>query len=75
VIAVLRHVPDAAWQVEPVSRGPAVLRLLDNTVPARSRPLAAFTALEGATEDAYVLEGTRGDADEAAARLLAMLTP
>ena len=73
VIAALRLDRDASWQTEAVTRGPAVLRLLDNTVAARSRPRAALSALESATQDACVLEGTRGDADEAAARLLSIL--
>ena len=55
-------------------RGPALLRLLDNTVAARSRPRAVLSALEGATLDARALEGTRGDADDTAARLMAILS-
>jgi hypothetical protein len=46
---------------------------LENTVAARSRPRAVLTALENASQDARAIHGTRGDADEAAARLLSML--
>jgi len=73
LIAVLRFEPGANWQPESLTRGPALLRLLDNTVAARSRPRAVLTALEGATLNTRALAGTRGDADDAAARLLAML--
>ena len=73
LIAVLRFDSEAVWQPEPLTRVPAVLRLLDNTVAARSRPRAVLSALEGATLDVHALEGTRGDADETAARLLSML--
>ena len=74
LIAVLRFDPGAGWQPEPLTRGPAVLRLLDNTVAARSRPRAVLSALDGATLDARALEGTRGDADDTAARLMSMLS-
>ncbi len=74
LIAVLRFDPGAGWQPELLARGPALLRLLDNTVAARSRPRAVLSALEGATLDARALEGTRGDADDTAARLMAILS-
>ena len=74
LIAVLRYDSNAGWQPETLTRGQGALRLFDNTVAARTRPRAALTALEGATEGAQVLEGTRGDADEAAAHLLSILT-
>lgn len=73
LIAVLRFDPLVGWQTELLSRGLAVLRLLDNTVAARSRPRAVLSALEGATLDARALEGTRGDADVTAARLMSIL--
>ncbi len=73
LIAALRFDSSAGWQAESLTRGPAILRLFDNTVAARSRPRAALAALEGATQDACALEGTRGDADDTAARLLSIL--
>jgi hypothetical protein len=74
LIAALRFDPDAGWQSEPLTRGPAVLRLFENTVAARSRSRAALSALEGATLHSCALAGTRGDADEAAARLMSILS-
>jgi len=74
LIAVLRFDPGAGWQPRLLTRGPALLGLLDNTVAARSRPRAVLSALEGATLDARALEGTRGDADDTAARLMSILS-
>lgn len=74
LISVVRFDPGAGWQTEPLARGSVLLRLLDNTVAARSRPRAVLSALEGATLDARALEGTRGDADETASLLLSILS-
>jgi hypothetical protein len=73
LVVVLRYDADAGWDVRPVTRGQAVLQLLDNTIPARSRPRAVLTALDRATEHARCLAGTRGDADEAAHIIVAKL--
>lgn len=73
VIAVLRFDVAAGWDVQPLSRGQSVLQLIDNTVPARSRPRAVLTALERVTAETCALLGTRGDADEAAAELMRLL--
>jgi hypothetical protein len=74
LVAALRFDPFAGWQAQPLTRGLALLRLLDNTVAARSRPRAALFALERATQGVSAIEGTRGDADAAAAHLLSLLT-
>jgi hypothetical protein len=74
LIAALRFDPGAGWQSESVARATGFLRLLDNAVAARSRPRAVLSALEGATLSARTLDGTRGSADDAAARLLSILS-
>jgi hypothetical protein len=74
IVAVLRYDDSVGWRPEPLSRGQAIIRLFDNMVAARSRPRAGLTALEGVTSDAQAFAGTRGDADETAERLLAMLS-
>ena len=71
LVAHLRR--DGRHDVVAVSRGQSVLHLLDNTVPARSRPRAVLTALTAAVGGAVTVAGTRGDADEAAALLLERL--
>jgi hypothetical protein len=66
LVVVLRYDATAGWDVQPLTRGQAVLQLLDNTIPARSRPRAVLSALDRATEHATCLAGTRGDADATA---------
>jgi hypothetical protein len=73
LVVVLRYVETAGWDVKPITRGQAVLQLLDNTIPARTRPRAVLTALDRATEHAGCLAGSRGDAAEAATIIVAKL--
>src|SRR3954471_683629 len=73
LVAHLRYDGDAGWQVEELSPGRTALALIDNTVAARSRPRAMLTAVGHATTSAQAVAGTRGDADEAAGVLLALL--
>lgn len=61
------------WAVEHVSPARSGLLLLENTVPARTRPEEALEAISAAVRHADGLVGTRGDADDAAGRLLALL--
>lgn len=70
LFALLRHNPDAGWEVTQLSRAHAIVELLQQTVAARSRPVDAALALERATEHAITIQGTRGDAAEAAERLI-----
>jgi hypothetical protein len=73
LIAQLRYDADVGWAVEELSPGRAALALIDNTVAARSRPKAMLTAVGQATTAARAVSGTRGDADEAALRLMDLL--
>jgi hypothetical protein len=73
LIAHLRYDADTGWAVEELSPGRSALALIDNTVAARSRPRAMLTAVAQATASARGVAGTRGDADEAAHRLLELL--
>ena len=74
LVAFLRYDVAAGWRPESLTRAQTVLRLLDNTVAARTRPRTALAALERATEDTQALAGTRGDADVSAALLLSRLS-
>lgn len=74
LFALLRHNLDAGWEVAQLSRAHAILHLLQQTVAARSRPVDATLALERGTEYAITIEGTRGEAAEAAERLISALT-
>jgi hypothetical protein len=73
LIAVTEFQPGARWRPRVVSAGSGALGLLAHTVPARSRPVAALATLEQVVAHAKTLKGKRGDADEAAKRLLAAL--
>jgi hypothetical protein len=72
-VAVLQFVPDATWDVEPISPATAVLRLLDNTVCAASRPDDALAAVTALAADVVAVEGVRGAASDAATALLELL--
>ena len=58
------------WRPQQMSPGRGVLALLANTVPARRRPAASLRTLQQAVSHALVLQGARGEAEEAAASLL-----
>jgi hypothetical protein len=73
LVAVLRYQQGARWSTAPISQAVTVLRLLDNTVPARSRARAALQALGAGTGDCIAVEGRRGSADVTAARLIRMV--
>ena len=61
------------WRPREVSRGAAVLALLNNTVSARSRPARNMPVLRRAVSNAIALKGVRGDAEGVARRLLSAL--
>ncbi len=69
VVARLTFDPDG-WRITRVSRARGALEMLDNTVCARSRPETAMSAVAAAVQSAVVVTGTRGEADDAAGRLL-----
>jgi hypothetical protein len=73
LILVTRYRSGATWAPEPLSVGAAVLAILDNTVVARSRPRAAMATAVRVAAGASALKGPRGEADEAASRILSMI--
>ncbi len=70
LVVLAHHCPGSAWRPSRLSAGRAVLEMLAHTVPARLRPEASLEALERAVENALVLRGKRGEADETARQLL-----
>lgn len=70
LVALLRYDEASGWEVRQVSRARAILGLLDNTVPAQTRPVESLNAMERATRGVTAISGTRGDADQAATILL-----
>ena len=73
IVALLTYRAGNGFEVTALGPGRTVLGMLDNTIPARTRPRAAINALANAAEGARGLSGIRGDADEAADLLLAEL--
>ncbi len=72
LIAALSH-DERGWDVTPMSRTQAVLKLINNAVPAQSRAEETLQATTAAARTASAIEGTRGEASEAAYRLLGLL--
>jgi hypothetical protein len=73
MIVVTSYRSGAEWRPERVSAGAGAMALLANAVPARERPEQVMRSLRRAAESAVVLKGDRGEAEEAAAALLAEL--
>ena len=73
VVAALRYDADAGWEVEEQSKGAGVLALLGNTVAARERPVDSLSMMAKAVTGARIVEGTRGEAPEAAEQLESLL--
>jgi hypothetical protein len=69
-VVVTTYDPQAEWRPRRLSPGDAVLALLSNTVPARSRPDLALSLLGRSIEGAWALESDRGEADRLAPWLL-----
>jgi hypothetical protein len=63
-------VPGARWEPERPGPGVGALGLLTNAVPARSRTTETVDVITRAVGSATVLEGARGDAGDAAEKLL-----
>ena len=73
-IALLQYDASAGWAVDAISPGTGVLGMVDNCVPARTRPEAMLDVLTKVAGSARNWKGTRGDADEAARALIERLT-
>jgi hypothetical protein len=63
----------ASWDARRLSPGEATLKLLKNTLPARRRPQEALQSLGVVAERAVALEVVRGEAENAAARILDLM--
>jgi hypothetical protein len=74
LLADVRYDHLVGWDVAEVSPGLGALTLLDNTVAARIRPVDSLTVMTRAMTTARAIEGTRGEAADAAERLLRVMT-
>jgi hypothetical protein len=70
LIASTTYRPGVPWAPRPCTTGEGAIKLLEHSIAARSRPEQVLAAVRRAATDAVILEGDRGDADEAADALL-----
>jgi len=73
LVVVTRYRAGARWRAASLSPGRAMLALLGNTVMVRSRPERTLSVLEQVVARVPALRVTRGEADDAAPRLLEAL--
>jgi hypothetical protein len=71
LVALTHYREGGTWSPESLGPADAALGLLENAVAARSAPERVTRFLSKAAARAVTLEGERGEADEAAAALLA----
>jgi hypothetical protein len=71
LVAVAPYKADGGWRPRRLARAEGALALLENAVPARRDPARVVATLSQAVADAAILKGSRGEADELAAALLA----
>lgn len=69
LVVVTRYRPGAGWRPKRLSRGTALLELLNHTIPARRRPERALDVLARVVEQAPTWKGVRGGARDFVARL------
>lgn len=72
-IVIANYRPGAAWAPEELTRGRAVLALLDNTIAALARHQEAMSVFRRATEGPLLLAGERGDAGAVVTELMARM--
>jgi len=63
-VLLTKYAEDARWCPRPLSRGQAVLRLLENTPSARKQPSFAMGMLQKAVESAEIHQGWRGEKEQ-----------
>ena len=70
LVAVCGYREGAKWRPRRLTEGQAALALLENTVPARTRPQAVLSTLHQVVPQARLLKGSRGEAEDVAQALL-----
>jgi hypothetical protein len=69
-VVATRYAQGEVWEPSVLSSGQAVVRLLENTVSARTEPSRAMAYLARMVERAVCVEGPRGECEEAAEAIL-----
>jgi hypothetical protein len=70
LVLLTEYAEDARWSPRPLSRGQAVLRLLENTPSARKQPGFALRVLQTAVESAEIHQGWRGEKEQTVQEVL-----
>jgi hypothetical protein len=63
-VLLTEYAEDGRWSPLPISRGQAMLRLLENTPSARKQPGFALEVLQKAVESAEIHRGWRGEKEQ-----------
>jgi hypothetical protein len=74
LVVVSNYKEGARWRPRKLTAGEGALAVLANTVPARSRPGDAFSALKEMMPQARTLKGVRGEAREMVESILRELS-
>jgi hypothetical protein len=74
VIATLVYRAGAPWEPQESTQAEGALALLANAVRARAEPAHTLSLITAAVAGARALKGERGEADEAATALIALMT-
>jgi hypothetical protein len=69
-VLLTEYAEDGRWGPSPVSRGQAMLRLLENTPSARKQPAFAIGVLQKAVESAEIHQGWRGEKEQTVQEVL-----
>jgi hypothetical protein len=70
LVIATRFRPGAEWQPRELTPGAGALAMLEHAVPAQARPEQTLRVLKRALQDAVILEGERGEANDVARVLL-----
>ncbi len=74
-VVFANYVEAGCWRPEPVTAGMAVLEMLRHAIPVQRTPARVMATLGKMMESATALRSERGEASEAATRLLAEMNP
>jgi hypothetical protein len=74
VVADLPYSADG-WQTRVASQGQTVMSLAGNSLPIKRAPSRTLDSLTAVADGALCVRGSRGEADDAVSRLLALLRP
>ncbi len=73
LVALARYEEGSPWRAELLGPGTAMMAMSQHVIAIRRRPAEAFAVMSKVVESAVVVEGVRGDATDAAERILGAL--